>query len=272
MTENHLISLRGLELIISYRGRSEERRNNLRGVLRHLNRTYSDYQIWLIEADATPTFNWSEFADPKIRHVFVHDTGPFPKARLVNLGALMAKSPIICMHDADMIANPFYFSAALNALMDDDKSDVLCPFMRVLNVSGGLRKSFIESGDFGQLAPFLDGEPPADINTLYVSTPGAINLFRRTEFIRVGGLDPVFVGWGGEDDDLLLRAGRLGVRWHSFGDPHAALFHLNHDSASREQSFDEEDIARNRQRAFRTGDVTIGELEARAVELSKFFR
>ncbi|SAK72040.1 Galactosyltransferase [Caballeronia catudaia] len=271
MTETNLISLRGLELIITYRGSSEERRDNLRGVLRHLHRTYSDYQVWLIEADAAPTFIWNEFGDPKIRHVFLHETGPFPKARLVNLGALMTKSPIICMHDADMIANPVYFRGALNALMDEDKSDVLCPFTRVLNVSGDPRKSFIESGDFDRLAPVLDGELPADINLLYDNTPGAINLFRRAEFIRVGGLDPAFIGWGGEDDDLLIRAGRLGVRWHSFTGAHAALFHLNHDSASRNQSLDEEDIAKNRQRAFRTNEIPIDELEARAAELSKYF-
>jgi hypothetical protein len=271
MTETNLTPLRGLELIMTYRGSGEERRDNLQGVLRHLNRTYSDYTVWLMEADAAPTFHWSDLGDPKIRHVFVHDTGPFPKARLVNLGVLMAKSPIICMHDADMIANPYYLNAAVNALMDDDKSDVLCPFLRVLNVSGELRKSFIESGDYNTLSPFLEDDLPAEINVLYENTPGAINVFKRAEFVRIGGLDPRFTGWGGEDDDLLVRAGRLGIRWHSFGDARAALFHLNHDSGSRNQNFDEEHVANNRDRALQTAEISTAELEARAAELSKFF-
>lgn len=272
MAETNLISLRGLELIITYRGASQDRRDNLRGVLRHLNRTYSDYQIWLLEADATPTFNWAELGDPKIRHVFVHDTGPFPKARLVNLGALMAKSPIICMHDADMIANPHYMRGAINALMDQDNSDALCPFTRVLNVSGNRRQSFIESGEFDEFAPFLTSDLPDEMSVLYVSTPGAINFFKRTDFIRVGGLDPGFVGWGGEDDELILRAARLGVRWHSFSDPEATLFHLNHDSASRAQLLEEELTAKNRQMALRTREIPIEELEARAAELAAYFR
>jgi predicted glycosyltransferase involved in capsule biosynthesis len=272
MKETNLISLRDLEIIITYRGASQERRDNLRGVLRHLNRTYSDYQIWLIEADAAPTFDWSELGDPKIRHLFMHDTGPFPKARLVNLGALMAKSAIICMHDADMIANPYYMKGALDALMDHNNSDALCPFVRVLNVSGNRRQSFIESGDFGEFAPFLESDLPDDVNLLYANTPGAINLFKRVEFIRIGGLDPDFIGWGGEDDDVFLRATRLGVRWHALSDPKATLFHLNHDSASRLQIVDDELSARNRQMAFRTGEISIEEVEARAAELAKYFR
>lgn len=272
MTETSLISLRGLELIITYRGASQERRDNLRGVLRHLNRTYSDYQIWLIEADAAPTFSWSEFGDSKIKHVFIHDIGPFPKARLVNLGALMAKSEIICLHDADMIANPYYMKGALDALMDQNSSDVLCPFTRVLNVSGNRRQSFIESGNFDEFAPFLESDLPDEMSLLYVSTPGAINFFRRAEFIRVGGLNPGFIGWGGEDDELFVRAARLGVRWHSFSNLQATLFHLNHDSASRTQLFDEELTARNRQMAFQTDDIPMEELEARAAELAKYFR
>ena len=145
MTETSLISLRGLELIITYRGASQERRDNLRGVLRHLNRTYSDYQIWLIEADAAPTFSWSEFGDAKIKHVFMHDTGPFPKARLVNLGALHGKSEMICLHRRRYDREPVLYEGALDALMDQNSSDVLCPFTRVLNVSGNRRQSFIES-------------------------------------------------------------------------------------------------------------------------------
>jgi len=272
MTENNVISLRGLEMIITYRGANHERRDNLSAVLRHLARTYSDYQIWLIEADATPRFDWCEFGDPRIRHLFVHDTGPFPKARLVNLGALMAKSPMICLHDADMIANPSFMKAALDALIDCNNSDALCPFTRVLNVSGNRRQSFIESGDFAEFAPFLESDLPDEISLLYANTPGAINLFKRAEFIRIGGLDPGFIGWGGEDDDLFLRAARLGVRWHALSDPKAALFHLHHDSASRLQICEEEDSARNRRMASRTGEISIEELEARAAELAKFFR
>ncbi|WP_321800761.1 glycosyltransferase family 2 protein [Caballeronia sp. J97] len=271
MPETNLISLRGLELIITYRGSSQERRDNLRGVLRHLDRTYSDYQLWLIEADAVPTFSWTEFGNPRIRHLFVHDTGPFSRAKLVNLGALMAKSPIICLHDADMIANPDMMKLAVDALMDRDGSDVLCPFSRVLNVSGGRRKSFVESGNFDEFAPFMEGDLPDDMNMLYLNTPGAINLFKRAVFVRIGGLDPSFIGWGGEDDDLFLRATRLGARWHSLAGPNSSLFHLNHDSASRIEILEEEHCAKNRQQAFRTGDLPIEALQARALELSKYF-
>ncbi|WP_244158727.1 galactosyltransferase-related protein [Caballeronia fortuita] len=236
-----------------------------------MGRTYSDYRIWLIEADAAPTFNWSELGDSRIRHIFVHDTGPFPKARLVNLGALVARSPIICMHDADMIANPHMMRGCVDSLMDGDSSDVLCPFSRVLNVSGDRRQSFIESGNFDEFAPFMDGDLPEDINVLYANTPGAINLFKRPDFIRIGGLDPQFTGWGGEDDDLFVRAARLGLRWHSLTGPASSLFHLNHDSAHRFDIVADDKSAKNREMARQTSEMPIEDLQARAAELSKYF-
>ncbi|SAK94101.1 Galactosyltransferase [Caballeronia pedi] len=269
------ISLRGIEFVVTYRGASQERRENLLGTLRYLNRTYSDYIVWLIEADASPTFSWQQLSDPKIRHVFVHDTGRFSRARLANLGARMCTGRVICIHDADMIANPRYMKMAVDSLMDANNSDAVCPFARVVNTAGELRRSFIESGDYDELAPFAasdEADLPNGMSSLYTNTSGALNVFVRAEFIRIGGFDPAFEGWGGEDDDLLLRATRLGVRWHTLAGADSLLFHMHHDTAVRADWFGLPEVQANRKKGFECGEIPLPQVEARAAALSKYFK
>jgi GT2 family glycosyltransferase len=74
--------------------------------------------------------------------------------------------------------------------------------------------------------PWVDG-----LNILYQTNAGALTLWRRDDFCDVGGFDATFVGWGGEDDDLLARALRLGKMAVHLSDKR--LFHLHHDSATR---------------------------------------
>ncbi|GGD97454.1 hypothetical protein BG57_26205 [Caballeronia grimmiae] len=269
MSENRLLSLGGLELIVTYRGATQERRDNLRGVLRHLSVTYTDYTVYLIEADATPTFHWSGLGDEKIRHVFIHDDGPFSRARLCNLGARLCTGKVICFHDADMIANPYYLTRCVTALENGMSSDALCPFLRVINVANARRKEFITSGNYALFEPYLETDLPDEMEVLYQNTAGAIVLFKRADYMRVGGYDPRFVGWGGEDDDLLTRATRLGVRWHSVPDQRAALFHLHHDAASRRDAI--AGAERNREAAAETRAMPLPELEARAAQLAQYF-
>ncbi|WP_244815107.1 galactosyltransferase-related protein [Caballeronia sp. Lep1P3] len=269
MSQSRRISLGGLEIIMTYRGATQERRDNLRGVLRHLHRTYSDYIVYLIEADATPTFHWSGIGDENIRHLFVPDSGPFPKAKLCNLGARMCTGEVICFYDADMVANPEILPLAVNALKEGKNSDALCPFLRVINITGDYRKDFIDSGNYDLLNPYVDADLPDDMQVLYENTPGAIVLIKRSEYRRVGGYDPRFIGWGGEDDDLLTRASRLGVRWHSLRETQASLFHLHHDSTSRHAAI--EAAQRNVEAAAETHALSLPELEARAAELARYF-
>ena len=35
----------------------------------------------------------------------------------------------------------------------------------------------------------------------------------RDDFLAVGGFDELYSGWGGEDDDLIMRLKRAGVAW-----------------------------------------------------------
>jgi hypothetical protein len=228
------LSLRGLEIIVTHRGANIDRIVNLRAILRHLDRTYVDYALWLIEADRASTFHWNELADEKVRHVFVPDGGLFSRAKLCNIGVRLTRSPVVCFHDADMVAHPAALKFCLDDLLDKDGADAWGPFQRVVNVAGELRTRFAETGDYLLLDPYSEPEAPyaPDMGQLYLTNGSGIVLMRRATFHHLGGFDESFVGWGGEDDDILVRAHRLNVRWYSL--LAKRLFHLNHDSPTRD--------------------------------------
>lgn len=232
MIEMQKRSLRNVDIVVPYREATVERRENLYAVLAHLSLTYTDYQLWLLEGAVTPHFDWTRLQDPNIRHVFVAHDGPFPKAMLCNMGVRLARSPVVCFHDADSITDPGTLRGCIDALLDGNESDALCPYLAVINVSGELKQSFMEMPVYARLASIDPQQLPHDANLLYSQANGGVVLFRRKEYLRVGGYDASLEGWGGEDNELFLRAVRLGVRWHSIPVP---LFHLHHDSSVRSE-------------------------------------
>jgi cellulose synthase/poly-beta-1,6-N-acetylglucosamine synthase-like glycosyltransferase len=268
MTAAGKISLRDIDVIVSYREATEERRENLYAVLAHLDHTYTDYRLWLMEAAAAPRFDWQRLHDPKIRHVFVHHDGPFPKSMLYNTGVRLARSPVVCFHDADSIAQPQSLRGCVDALLDGDASDALCPYWNVINVTGELKQSFMETHDYARFASIDPQQLPADAGVLYSNANGGVVLFKRSEYIRVGGYNARLEGWGGEDDELLRRAGRMGVRWHSFTVP---MFHLHHDSGSRDALIESIRDTENLRAPRAIETMSQEEVEALARELAAFF-
>jgi glycosyltransferase involved in cell wall biosynthesis len=268
MTEAEKISLREIDIIVSYREATEERSENLYAVLAHLDRTYTDYRLWLMEAAASPRFDWQRLQDSKIRHVFVPHEGPFPKSMLYNVGVRLARSPVICFHDADSISRPHILRTCVDSLLDRDDSDVLCPYWNVINVAGALKHSFMETPDYALFASIETPPLPEGASEMYASANGGIVLFKRQDYIRIGGYNAKLEGWGGEDDELFRRARRQGLRWHSFRVP---LMHLHHDSNSRTELIDGIRDTENLRASLAVEEMSEDELETLTRELSGFF-
>jgi hypothetical protein len=273
--ENARRSLRGIDIVVSYREATPERRDNLHAVLRHLDRTYVDYQLWLMEGDQSPHFQWSALRDSKIRHVFVPAAGAFPKSLLYNIGARLCHGPLVCFHDADCIARPEWLVYCVERMLGEEGSDVLgtglhamCPFQSIVNVSGAAKEGFLRAPDYAPLAQVDTNSLPADFNLLYPYNVGGIFLFRRKIYLQIGGCNPVFEGWGSEDNELFARAMRLGANWQVVPEP---MFHLHHDSTSRESHMNSDDARRKQVLEEASRQMPLPELRALADRLSGFF-
>jgi hypothetical protein len=277
-TETPRHSLHGIDIIVSYREATSERSDNLYAVLRHLDRTYTDYQLWLMEADEAPHFDWRRVNDPNVRHVFLPHRGDFPKSLLYNTGVRLSSSPVVCFHDADCIARPGYLAYCVDRMLTPEGTDApgdggvhaMCPFQSMFNVAGATKQAFLETPDFAILDAL--GEDPAqlppDANLLYPYNVGGIFLFRRKVYTDIGGCNPVFEGWGSEDNELFARATRLGVNWQVVPKP---MFHLHHDSTSRQALMEGPQGKKNFPHEHAAREMPLEELQGLAKQLSGFF-
>lgn len=263
------ISLLNADIIMAYRGATPERVENLYTIIRHFDLTYCDYRILLMEADAAPTFEWAKLADPKVQHTFIANSGPFPKALLYNTGAKLSNAKILVFNDVDCIAEPKMLALCVFELITHQAHDVLAPFMPMIDIAGALKQKFVAHPSYEYLQGIDKDALVEDSSLLYERNAGGVFIFKRPDFIRIGGLDSRFVGWGGEDNELLWRAQRLGLRWSSTPQP---LFHLHHASANRGEWGVM--TAEGRSNGEMAGDVQtmpIEELQALADELHQFF-
>ena len=271
------LSLRNIDIVISFRAASAERSENLYTVLRHLDYTYSDYRVWLMEADTAPCFDWARLADRKIRHMYVPDSGPFPKALLYNMGARLCSSPVVCFHDADCISRPQHLAYCVERLLSGDGSDApgagigaMCPFQSMINVDGDTKRDFVRTPDFS-VFDGLEHPPRAspDVSLLYPYNVGGVFLFRRQLYTKIGGCNPACTGWGSEDNELFARARRLGVEWQAITQP---MFHLNHDSPNRNGYSQSASAERNKAVESAANEMPLDELKLLAGKLSRFFQ
>ena len=137
------------------------------------------------------TADWVVANFPQVTVVRVTGEAGFNAARARNLGARVADSPWLAFFDADILWAP-------------DLANKVIP---------GL-----QAGHFYRAQPV---------------TPQNWGSFicRREDFETVGGYDEAFVGWGGEDDDLMARLALLGRVSAAYS---ASLIEeIPHDDAAR---------------------------------------
>jgi hypothetical protein len=154
------ISLRGLEVIVPYRGANPDRHRNLRSLLRHFDVTYTDYTVLILEADRETTLDDNITSDKRITHYFLEDGGPFPKASLCNRAVHMTKGAILCFQDVDTIGHPSAVRYCLDDLLDKPDRHCWSPFKQMVNVNGFLRDEFHITGDYGLLDRYSDHDGP----------------------------------------------------------------------------------------------------------------
>lgn len=222
-------SLQNADIIVPFRGADQERCDNLDMMLGYIYQNFDSFQIILVEVDEASKIgpHWSNLDN--LSHVLIENTGLFPLALARNYGAKLGKSDIILMWDVDMIPNPYTVSFCVQELKANGRKQVFNPFGSIYNVCDAEREAFRHTLNYEILQHKLV-EENTHIRLLYQHNSGGMIIFRKEDFVALGGYNSFFLGWGGEDDECLIRFARLGVNWSKYDVP---MFHLNHDSGVR---------------------------------------
>jgi GT2 family glycosyltransferase len=139
---------------------------------------------------------------------------PYCRAWAFNVAAKQARSPVLVLHDNDMLVPADYASQLLQRVQEGWEVVNLKRF--VFYLQAGHTRRILE-GSAG-----LTDAAPAEI--LQNTEGGGSVAITREGYQRIGGLDESFVGWGGEDNEFWERAQCLRVWRHAF----LPLVHLWH--------------------------------------------
>ncbi|GLW74068.1 hypothetical protein Kpho02_63660 [Kitasatospora phosalacinea] len=213
-----------VHVVIPFRGGDGDplRHRNLRACLNALawqSLPKERYTVTLVESDDAPRHR-AVYGSLVDRYVFHRNPGEFNKAAAVNCGASRGSdgNPLLCLLDADIVLDPgFLARAAARA----EASWAALPYEDVFCLDADASLAVAER----YRDPREDRRPVLLSGYLLRRPPGGCVLLTQDRFAAVGGFDERFVGWGGEDRDLVNRLERTGGVRREPG----TLVHLLHE-------------------------------------------
>lgn len=208
--------------ILTYRESDDPaRRANLFAVLAWLAH-YPQFEVIVVEQDVAPRLSGA-LSHPNSRHVFAYNAGPFNKSWGFNIGFRLSSQRWLAFGDADVIVGAelvealAYLRRGYNAVK---------PYRRLIDLDPQESRR-ARDGDFDTL-PARDRHAPLNRESIgeHLVYAGGLVLLARAAFIRLGGWDERFLGWGGEDDAMSYKLERL--RLSAIELDRRPAIHLNH--------------------------------------------
>jgi hypothetical protein len=139
---------------------------------------------------------------------------PYCRSWAFNIAVGHARSDILVLHDNDVLIPERYAYEAVQRVTEGYSFVDLKRFIFYLHTDATARV-------------FVTGVPPRGVPALVVQNlDGGLSLVaRRDAYESIGGFDESYVGWGGEDNDFIDRAGFAGGVYR-FG--YLPMLHLEH--------------------------------------------
>ena len=216
-----------VSFLIGHRG--AERTPHLLATLRAIAGQNVPVECIVVEQSASPELD----VPPWVRYVHtpVPAEQPYSRARAFNAAARHARTRVLICHDNDLLVPERYAAEAL-ARIDEG--------WRFLDL-----KRFLFYLDEQETARVFAGEAlRTNVATTIVQNARGGSIVADAEAYRtIGGFDPAFVGWGGEDNDFWDRA-ETTAKVYAFG--YLPMIHLHHAFQQGKWSDASEAVARYR--------------------------
>jgi hypothetical protein len=192
-----------IDYVLTWRdGKDASRRANLFAVLQWL-AGYPQFEPILIEQDTVPRLDGG-LPHPGCKHVFAFNPGPFNKSWGLNVGFRHGQGAWLAFADADVV-----LGNALREALDQLGSgcQVIKPYRRLVDLDE-TESVRVRRGEFDFVPDRPGAAPNREGMGERIVFAGGVFLIARAAFVRLGGWDERFRGWGGEDDAMSYRIER----------------------------------------------------------------
>ena len=198
--------------VILYRHGDMARFANLKRVIEWAS-SFSESEIILVEQD---THSKIAHLNLPVRHVFTKTSLPFNRSWGFNVGARCAKSDILVLTDCDLMMDPYKFIEALNMVQ---QYECVSPYSSVVDLTA--------EESMGRLDQIMTVDRPGrgETDNQKINICGGMTIFRKEAFLRIGGYNEDFIGWGGEDDFQAIKVKSF-LTWKEMP---ARCYHLFHE-------------------------------------------
>lgn len=216
-----------LSFVIPIRVDTPDRLENCETILRFLLKHFPEAEIQLIEEDTQTKTASLRQAFPTVAWHFKFNDKHFSRGAALNTGFLRSSRRCVCAYDTDILLDPRAVRRAVR-LIRSGRWSIVIPFNLIfVELSGGRRKSVIESLDIGglsRIARLTDVPKHPEIAARVLS--GAIMLCDRDIAVMEGGYNRKMISYGWEDIEFFKRFEKLGYFSYMLGGFN--LIHLDH--------------------------------------------
>ncbi len=222
------VDLKSIDIIVPLRIDNPDRLENLIIQKRFFDNTTINCNIIYVEQDTEQKFPGSHFIKSEKEELF-------NKCLCYNTGLELVKTEYVCCLDSDLIFNPE------NLLKSIGVGDICIGYNKTsLYLNYEAKKIISNKPELETLHQIirhattgvLDSSNNFKITNFYiVPLSNAVGgcLVCNTDILRkIKGFNTKFRGWGYEDNEIVVRAHKLGYNVVSLKDANAVVFHLPH--------------------------------------------
>jgi hypothetical protein len=216
--------------IIGHRGNKGHRKENLLCVIRWI-KNLKDCEVIVVEQDSSP-FLKEEVERTGVKYVFCKNAGFYNRSWGFNVGYKHSSGDVLYFGDNDLMVNLDLMRKDIETFGEKDTSS---PYNRVYDCN------IHETNELRRGGKIHFGHNKFRRGCNYA---GGMLAFRRECFERTGGWGEGFEGWGGEDDHMMYKIKKLGMREESTDQ---ACVHLHHERGVVDRAHHEKYAANVRQ-------------------------
>lgn len=242
-----------ITVITTLRVDSPERRRNLDAVLRYLQPT--GIRTLILEADTENRYQtWKHFAN--VEFYFEYDESPvFYRTHYLNQLLLRCTTPVVAVWDADVILPYAQIEESLNKILDESEVMVI-PYNQTVKYL--TEEQTIECLKADSLSEHLQQHSDSYSRWLGRPSCGGLFLVNREVYLKCGGENEHFYGWGPEDAERVRRMEIFG--YHIGVNNGGPLYHLWHPRGDNSIFFNKQMASNNRLELIRICNMDAGEL------------